>query len=207
MLSLVKQSSGSAFYALNNNMMNTQKGFSLIELLVVIGIVAVITSMAIPAFDNMIQRNRLKAALQSVQDDLQLTRTQAIKQSRNVVFSIKRKTGTTPAGITWCYGLTVNASCNCDLNDDGATTDSNCEIKTVSSASFNGAFFGTDTVSSIAFDFRRGTTATAVELPFSSSSLYRSDVYVDTAGRARMCLPNPFPTGGGLPLPKLANCT
>ncbi len=121
MLSQVKQSRGSAFYALKNNMMSDQKGFSLIELLVVIGIVGIITSIAIPAFDTMIQRNRLKAALQSVQDDLQLARTQAIKQSRNVVFSIKRKTGTTVSGDTWCYGVTVNASCNCDLNDDGAT--------------------------------------------------------------------------------------
>lgn len=206
MLSQVKQSRGSTFYALNNNMMSHQKGFSLIELLVVIGIVGIITSIAIPAFDTMIQRNRLKAALQSVQDDLQLARTQAIKQSRNVVFSIKRKTGTTISGDTWCYGLTVNASCNCDPNDDGATTDSTCEIKTVSSASFIGARFQTDTVSNIAFDFRRGTT-TATELPFSSSSTYRSDVYVDAAGRVRMCLPNPFPTGGELALPKLANCT
>ncbi|HIF55482.1 MAG TPA: prepilin-type N-terminal cleavage/methylation domain-containing protein, partial [Methylococcaceae bacterium] len=45
-------------------------GFSLTELLVVIALIGIIASIAIPSFQGMIEKNRLKAAIESLAADL-----------------------------------------------------------------------------------------------------------------------------------------
>ncbi len=163
--------------------MNENKGFTLIELMVVIAIVGIVTSLAIPTFGSMMQRNQLKAAVQSFQDDMQFAHTQAIKRSQNILINHTRVS--TAAG-NWCYGLTTNASCNCDPNADGNTSDSTCEIKTVSGASFNTIKMFSDTGNS-SFDFRRGTIG-ANGVTFNTTS-YAARVVFSAAGRVRICTP------------------
>ena len=55
-----------------------QRGFSLVELVVVVAIIMLITAMAIPQARNMMRSYRLNAAAASVKSTVQSTRYQAI---------------------------------------------------------------------------------------------------------------------------------
>lgn len=63
---------------------NRLNGFTLVELLVVLLLLAILGSLAMPAFAELIARNRQQALLNQVQGILQHARTQAILQRRTI---------------------------------------------------------------------------------------------------------------------------
>lgn len=162
--------------------MNKNKGFTLIEVMVVLAIVGVVGSFAVPSFNDMVQRNKLKAAVQAFQDDVQFARTQAIKRSVNILIN---RVQTSAAAGNWCYGLTAkSAGCTC-------TTANDCEIKTVSGTGFNTVSMYSATGNST-FDFRRGTIGQN-GVTFNTTK-YAARVVFSTIGRVRICTP---PVGTG----------
>jgi len=152
-------------------------GFTLTELMITIAIIGIVTSIAVPSFSKMLERNRLKEAAQSLKSDLLFARTQAIKTSQNIVVS--RSTGNSGA---WCYGLTNNASCDCSASP------STCEIKTVSGSNFSTTNIKSIFTVNTSFDFRRGTSANS-NTCFSTSS-YTVKVKTSNAGRTVICTNN-----------------
>ncbi len=60
-------------------MRRNEKGFTLIELMLVVAIVAVMSIMAFPTFSGWIARARLRDAARTVYSDLQLARIKAIE--------------------------------------------------------------------------------------------------------------------------------
>lgn len=62
------------------------KGFSLVELMVAVAIIAVLASIAIPEFRLMTQNARIKTSAQSLLRGLQLARVEAIKRNLPVEF-------------------------------------------------------------------------------------------------------------------------
>ena len=68
--------------------MRWNRGFSLVELLVVMGIMAALSLVAIPWFTKIAQRNALKSAAREVQTTLLAARMKAVKRNQPVSVAI-----------------------------------------------------------------------------------------------------------------------
>lgn len=183
--------------------MNKQKapGFTLLEVMIVVAILGIVASIAVPSYQNVIERNSLKQVIESFKADLQLARTRSIKESRNV--RVNRTTGNAGA---WCYGLTTKGV-NCSCTQTTSTAADFCEMKRILGTGFR----PTDMVSATgnsSFDFRRGTIGPN-GVTFSTAN-YASRVVFSSVGRIRICSPstvaNPMPAGR-IGLPTIADCS
>lgn len=59
-------------------------GFTLVELMVVVAILAIVTAIGVPSFNTMIQNNRLSAAVNDVSGALNYARAEAVRRGRTV---------------------------------------------------------------------------------------------------------------------------
>jgi type IV fimbrial biogenesis protein FimT len=65
-------------------MKNRRNGFTLIEVMVVIGIVGILTALALPSFTIMLVKRSVQSASQALVDDIRYTRTEALRRSKKV---------------------------------------------------------------------------------------------------------------------------
>lgn len=100
-------------------------GFTLIELLVTIGILSIISAIALPSLKPVIDGNRVKGAVNVLYSDLQFARSEATKRNLPVIFSFV-------SGGSWCYGIHQgSAPCDC-------STANSCNIKSVQATEYPG---------------------------------------------------------------------
>lgn len=78
-------------------------GFTLIELMVVVAIVAILATLAAPSFVDMLRRNRLSTAVSALQVSLSLARSEAVKRGADARVTVAANTS---AGV-WTNGWTV----------------------------------------------------------------------------------------------------
>lgn len=80
-----------------------ESGFTLIELMVTLAVLAIVLVAAAPSFSNFIDKSRLKGAAHGVVDVINNARAESVRQGRDVSIAMK---GTTAA---WCLGARVAA--------------------------------------------------------------------------------------------------
>jgi type IV fimbrial biogenesis protein FimT len=68
------------------SMKRRNRGFTLVELMVAISVLAVLTAIAVPSFTNMINRNRLASQSNELLSAIQYARMEAIRTSTKVTF-------------------------------------------------------------------------------------------------------------------------
>ena len=84
------------------------RGLTLIELMIGLGISAVLMSLAVPSFATYLQRGRLKAASQGLEIDLREARYEAARRGTPRYLSVKPG-----AGASWCYAISTTPDCDC----------------------------------------------------------------------------------------------
>ena len=75
------------------------KGFTLIELIVVVAIVSILLALAIPSFTETLARRRIEGVSNELNADLQYVKTQAVNNNADVSL-ITNTTGYVISGIT-----------------------------------------------------------------------------------------------------------
>ena len=81
-------------------------GFSLVQLLIIVAIVAIIASQSLQSFSTMLKAIELKGAVQLVYFQIQAARHQAIAKQQDIQLDIVD-------GQYWCIGITDQATCDC----------------------------------------------------------------------------------------------
>ena len=76
------------------------KGFTLVELMVALVVMAILVAIAAPAFQGLIERQRLKAVVETALSDLQIARSEALTLGLSGTVTV-----TFTDGATWGYSI------------------------------------------------------------------------------------------------------
>jgi type IV fimbrial biogenesis protein FimT len=92
-------------------MSSSSRGFTLIELMVTLVILAILVILGFPSYEQWIRNTRIRNAAESIQNGLRLARNEASQRGTNVRFQL---TGANTADWTVCQLPTANAAAtNC----------------------------------------------------------------------------------------------
>ncbi|GIX31133.1 MAG: hypothetical protein KatS3mg124_1605 [Porticoccaceae bacterium] len=173
-------------------------GFTAIELMVVVAVVALLAAMAVPAFQDLLAKRRVKGAAEEIHGLLLQARHEVPLRERDVtaVFA--------DSADPWCVGLTLAATCDCGIQDP--TDPDACTLpvagtpvlQVLQGDEFPGvALESTFTADHTTFRHPR-LTANAGSVRVTSGD-FRLDVVVSPQGRIRICNPNDNAMPGYLP--------
>lgn len=88
-------------------MMKRQQGFTLIELIIVVAMVSIMLSIAVPSFRSFISNYRVTAAVNDFLQGVTGARAEAIKRGRRVVMVPNDASGAPSPTGSWANGWTV----------------------------------------------------------------------------------------------------
>ena len=170
------------------------RGFTVIELVIVVMVVALGMALAIPSFDNVLQKRQTTRQAEQVAAFIGLIQSEAIKRFTDISVELVYTSGT-----NWCLGAAEGSTgCNCTQTD--ATQADFCDIDGVpyvlASGEFEHSFMGAhSTDKEFAFDPVRGILASsdlgnAHRFDFHSNN-GKNVLRVDVAatGRVQICSP------------------
>lgn len=92
--------------------MHRQSGFTLIELMIVIVLVAIFSSIAIPAYQEMIRSGRITQTTNGLLGFLQLARSEAVTGRAEIIVCASGDQATCSSGATWQQGAVMLRGAN-----------------------------------------------------------------------------------------------
>ena len=184
--------------------MRSSRGFTLIELMVTLTVLAILLALAGPSFADYFQRYRLRGAADDVATLLAVSRAEAVARNRNVAIVFAGD------GAAWCVGgaaaaepgtpgnaVTTAPTCNC--SNDCLIGD---KVMETQGANYRGVTIGAAPASFV-FDRLTGgvqpfaaNTTTTFQSP---NGKYSLSVTVSPLGRGRLCVPAGSPSMSGFP--------
>ncbi|MDP2559640.1 Tfp pilus assembly protein FimT/FimU [Psychrobium sp. 1_MG-2023] len=115
------------------------RGYSLVEMMVVVSIVVILLSIAIPSFQDDFRRQRITGLSDNLHFLMRLAKAQAAKQNTDIFVVFKVDSADSSQ---WCVGLS-DSNINCNCNVQNSCTAENVE-RILESADFSGVRLLTD---------------------------------------------------------------
>lgn len=180
------------------------RGFTLVELMVTLAVMAILMTAAVPSFVDFFERNRVRGAADGVISVVSDARAEAVKNALDVNISMA---GT---GAAWCVGANAatppsggskaGVADACDCTDAGACLVSGQRLA-VDVDEFAGVTVGTWMASALTFDHTLGVVSplgSRTVVLTSPRGKYNLEVQVNSLGQARMCTPSGSQTMSGV---------
>lgn len=160
-----------------------QAGFTLVELMVTIAVMAIGLALAMPTFTEVIRSNRVAAATNSFIAAFNLARTEAVRSNRGAVVCAS-SAGTSCDGSNWNVGILAFA----DNDATGTWSDGDTAIRYFQSSET--VQLSSSSASTIAFD-RRGRASANAEISIKpaeckSGADQQRRIYIKTSGQTRL---------------------
>jgi type IV fimbrial biogenesis protein FimT len=143
--------------------MSSQSGFTIVELMIVVLIVAILSALAVPSMQSLIRTQQVKTISFDIFASLTLARSEAIKRNTNVTMA--------PAGGGWGTGWTV--------------TDTNGNVLRTQQYSSSNASVTLTGPANVVYNSSGRLTAGAVPAPFVLTS---NDIEVDVRDDQERCV-------------------
>jgi type IV fimbrial biogenesis protein FimT len=183
----------------------TSRGFTLIELMVTVAVLAILLTLAVPSFSDFFERYRLRGAADKVVNVLSSARAEAVMRNRDVAIDFQG------SGANWCMGakaaddpatagdlVAAPVSCNCAVANS-CTVSSNREL-VVPASQLNGVAIS-GVPASLLFSSRTGATeptGTQASTTLSSpNGKFKLRLNVSPLGRTTLCVPSGEPAMAG----------
>ena len=158
--------------------MNAWHGYTLMETLMVLALLAVVMTTSIPSFTGPVDRQRLRAATTAVHDAFHTARAEALRRSAAISVSVESD------GDRWCLSLSDDGPCDC--RQPGVCRLGERAAPVIDSQRFPGVTLTTNfPAGAAAFHPPRGTgTPGTAQL---RNRAGRAELVVSTLGRIRSC--------------------
>lgn len=98
--------------------MNRQHGFTLIELMITLGVAAILLTVAVPSFNTTIKNNRLVTHANLLVSSIGLARSEAVKHGRTATVCVSSDQATCTAETNWELGWMVWVDLNTNNQPD-----------------------------------------------------------------------------------------
>lgn len=147
------------------------RGFTMLEAMIVLAIVALVASLALPSFSAAAERARLKAAAEGLAADLAEARFEAAKRGSALHVEIH-------SGTEWCWNVATRAGCGC--------SQAPCRLKATRAGEHGGIALAE--AQSARFE-PVGTAPAGAGALFESTRGEQLRVELSALGRARICAP------------------
>ncbi|WP_330890516.1 prepilin-type N-terminal cleavage/methylation domain-containing protein [Rudaea sp.] len=200
-----------------------QSGFTLVELMVTLAVLVILAMLAVPSFNDLIEKSRLRGATDDIVNLLNQSRVNAVKLQRDVNVSVS-------SGTTWCAGAISAATPTAGVQVAGVS-DCDCSKKTpvvclvgddnngyqnalVSSGDYSGVILQLPSNSTIKYVLGTGGvtfnsklgTLDITNLPTnplmtlnSKSGKYSTHINLSALGQTLVCVPSSSPFVAGYP--------
>lgn len=163
------------------------RGFSIVELMIVLVIIAISISLALPSWQTMIEKRRVVAGAEQIVSFISLARGEAIKRGQEVTVSWHSNGSHSE---NWCIGLKLGAvACDCMVTT--TTASDFCEIddapRRVTQSDFVDMgyefFHAADNDSSFSFDPVRGLVTNNEANLFTNSYMFYLHNDIEVGGQ------------------------
>ena len=92
-------------------------GFTIIELLIALTLVAILVAVALPSYQSLRQEQMVRAATQAIYTDVMLLKSEAVKRNNKLTLIIFN------SGLSgWCYRVAVDGVGSCNSCADSCST-------------------------------------------------------------------------------------
>ena len=123
---------------LKHNPPTLSQGFTLIELMIAMVILAILSALAAPSFSTMIGNYRVRTGAEGIISGLQLARAEAVRRNTNVSFTLNTGTGWTVAVVSPAATIQTRPSGESGTNLQVTSTNSQTTLTFTSTGSVSG---------------------------------------------------------------------